>query len=180
MVPYIPWIERRFRFEEPLRLFPNVLERLRGTPARLSGRIAHLSPAVLERRLEDRWSIQEHAGHLLDLSALDRARLDDFTAGRDRLTAADMTNRRTIEAAHNDRPIEHILADFERERAELVLELDAADEELVGRTAFHPRLEVPMRLIDWAYFVAEHDDHHLAVISSILKSVRTGRTVASR
>jgi hypothetical protein len=28
--------------------------------------------------------------------------------------------------------------------------------------ARHPRLGTPMRLIDLAYFVAEHDDHHLA------------------
>ena len=28
----------------------------------------------------------------------------------------------------------------------------------------HPRLKQPMRLVDHLYFVAEHDDHHLAKI----------------
>lgn|GEM_PF-5393098 len=33
--------------------------------------------------------------------------------------------------------------------------------------ALHPRLGVPMRLIDLALFTVEHDDHHLAVISAL-------------
>ena len=32
---------------------------------------------------------------------------------------------------------------------------------------FHPRLGTPMRLIDLAFFVAEHDDHHLAQITHL-------------
>jgi hypothetical protein len=33
----------------------------------------------------------------------------------------------------------------------------------------HPRLQQPMRLIDALYFVAEHDDHHIARISGLLR-----------
>jgi hypothetical protein len=42
-----------------------------------------------------------------------------------------------------------------------------SDEQIV-RTAVHPRLQMPMRLVDWAYFVAEHDDHHLARIRELI------------
>jgi hypothetical protein len=27
--------------------------------------------------------------------------------------------------------------------------------------SLHPRLKIPVRIIDLVYFVAEHDDHHL-------------------
>jgi len=33
----------------------------------------------------------------------------------------------------------------------------------------HPRLQQPMRLVDSLYFVAEHDDHHIAKISGLLR-----------
>ena len=33
----------------------------------------------------------------------------------------------------------------------------------------HPRLDQEMRFVDSLYFVAEHDDHHLARISEILR-----------
>jgi len=35
-------------------------------------------------------------------------------------------------------------------------------------SALHPRLGTPLRLIDHALFVAEHDDHHLARIGGLL------------
>jgi hypothetical protein len=34
-------------------------------------------------------------------------------------------------------------------------------------TAHHPRLEQPMTVVDLCFFVAEHDDHHLAAITSL-------------
>jgi hypothetical protein len=172
MIDFIPWTERTFRFDLPIRQFPNVVERLRGTPARLRSRLGALHADVLTRRVGGKWSPQEHAGHLRDLGALDTARLDDFTAGRETLTAADMTNRETIEAHHNEHRIDEVLAGFERERGVLVRRLDQLDEAFVARTALHPRLKMPMRVVDWAFFVAEHDDHHLAVIASLLHEGR--------
>jgi hypothetical protein len=34
----------------------------------------------------------------------------------------------------------------------------------------HPRLKQPMRLVDHLYFVAEHDDHHLARIWEMIEA----------
>jgi hypothetical protein len=154
-------------------MYPNVLERLRGTPARLEDALGALAPELLTRRLDDKWSMQEHAGHLLDLGALDLARLEDYEAGRDQLQPADLQNRRTHEANHNAKPIESILAEFRAERALFVKRLDAYDEELVLRVAVHPRLKTPMRLLDFAFFIAEHDDHHLAAISELRRGFET-------
>jgi hypothetical protein len=33
--------------------------------------------------------------------------------------------------------------------------------------ALHPRLNVRIRVLDLAFFIAEHDDHHLARISEL-------------
>ena len=47
--------------------------------------------------------------------------------------------------------------------------LEGADASALERTARHPRLGTPMRLIDIAFFTAEHDDHHLARITELLR-----------
>ena len=172
MVPYTPWLERVFRFDFPVGEFATIVERVRGTPARLEDRLARLPRATLVARPNGKWSLQEHAGHLADLISLDSARLDDFAAGRPILTAADMANRGTIEARHNDRTIEDVLAAFRRERTAFVRRLDALDETFVARSAIHPRLGVQMRVVDWIHFVAEHDDHHMAVIAARLHAAR--------
>lgn len=61
-----------------------------------------------------------------------------------------------------------LLGAFRVARTELVRLLSQADEATIVRSALHPRLRTPMRLIDLAFFVAEHDDHHLAAITELL------------
>jgi hypothetical protein len=142
---------------------------VRGTPARLEDLTRGLSREVLTRRDGDKWSIQEQAGHLLDIGELEMRRLDEFETGREALSAADMTNQLTHEADHNANSIENILRDFRRERMAFVARLDSYDEEFVSRTAIHPRLKTQIRVIDLAFFIAEHDDHHLARISELTR-----------
>jgi hypothetical protein len=167
MVDRTEWIKRQFSFELPLGMYGNVVERVRGTPARLEDLTRGLSREVLTRRVSDKWSMQEQAGHLLDLEELGMKRLDDFEAGRETLVAADMANQKTHQANHNANTIEKILAQFRKERMEFVRRLDGYDESLVQRTSLHPRLKQKIRLIDLVFFIAEHDDHHLARISEL-------------
>lgn len=164
----LKWTARKFSFDFPVEVYPQVIERLRGTPARLEDRVKGISPELLKRRDGERWSIQENAGHLLDLEALFGRRLDEYVAGATELHAADMSNRKTYEANHNDSPINTILSDFRRERMALIDRLENLPDELFGRVAHHPRLGVPMRLVDMLYFQAEHDDYHLARISELI------------
>ncbi|HYO62850.1 MAG TPA: DinB family protein [Pyrinomonadaceae bacterium] len=168
-VQSVAWFEREFVFDLPVWMYPNVVERVRGTPARLEDRLGALPRELVTRRDGGRWSMQEHAGHLLDLGELDLARVEDFRAGRDTLRPADPQNRRTHEAAHNAAPLENILRAFRRERAEFVRHLEQFGEADLLRTALHPRLRQPMRPLDFALFVAEHDDHHLAAISELVR-----------
>ncbi|HEV3468559.1 MAG TPA: DinB family protein [Pyrinomonadaceae bacterium] len=169
MVKKTKWVERRFEFNLPVGVFPCVLERLRGTPARLEEMVRGLAPQVLTEKVGGAWSIQEQAGHLLDLDELHEGRLEDYDRGLAVLRAADMTNRKTHEAGHNAARLEDILAAFREARARFVRRLEEMDEEGAARTALHPRLQQPMRVIDLALFVAEHDDHHLASITEIKK-----------
>jgi uncharacterized damage-inducible protein DinB len=165
------WTDRRFTFDLPEALFPVVTERLRGTPARIEDKVRDLSPARLTRRPGDAWSIQEHIGHLLDLDQLHSGRLDDFLAGAPVLRPADVTNRRTWEASYNERPVAEILQAFRGERERFIARLEVWDPGLLSRTALHPRLQQPMRVIDMAFFTAEHDDHHLAAMTELARTL---------
>jgi len=163
------WMDRTFEFKTPPEQLPVVVERLRGTPARVEEKIRALSPAVLTRRDGDAWSIQEHLGHLLDLDELHLARVDDFLTGAETLRAADMQNRKTQEADHNRREAKHLVQDFRRERRRFVERLEGIEPAWLSRSALHPRLGQPMRIVDMAWFVAEHDDHHLARMTALAR-----------
>jgi len=161
MIAPLPWLERRWSLELPAAALPAVLERLRGTAARAAELVAGAPDAALRTRSAG-WSAQEHIAHLDDLHELDEKRLQEFLARAPALTAADMSNRRTHEARHNEEPIAAILERLRGRRAELVERMDVLSLAEAEIACLHPRLGRPLRLVDWAYFVAEHDDHHLA------------------
>ncbi|UCF33955.1 MAG: DinB family protein [Phycisphaerales bacterium] len=167
MAKRIPWIERTFDFDFPVERYPEIVERMRGTPARVEDRVRGLPPALLTRRPEKGWSIQENVGHLLTVERLWYKRLDDFEAGAETLRAADMSNRPTLEADHNASTIESITAAFRESRLGFVARLDALDDDGFATTALHPRLQQPMRVVDMCFFIAEHDDYHLARITEL-------------
>jgi uncharacterized damage-inducible protein DinB len=166
------WFERKFEFSFPVELYPNLLARLRGTPARLEETLRGRSREILIEKPQEKWSAQEHAGHLLDLEPLWLARVGDYAAASEQLTATDLRNRKTDEANHNARPLEQILTEFRAARKRLLKRVDEVDASLFARSIPHPRLKTPMRLVDHLYFVAEHDDHHLARIWELLNHSR--------
>jgi uncharacterized damage-inducible protein DinB len=165
------WFERKFEFSFPVELYPNVLARLRGTPARVEEVLRGRSLGILVKKPQEKWSAQEHAGHLLDLEPLWLARVRDYAAGSAQLTVADLQNRKTDEANYNALPLEQILAEFRSARAKLLKQGEEVDASLFSRAIPHPRLKTPMRLVDHLYFVAEHDDHHLARIWELVNSI---------
>jgi len=166
------WFERKFEFSFPVELLPNLCARLRGTPARLEELLRDRSHAILIGKAQSKWSAQENAGHLLDMEPLWLARVGDYAAASDQLTVADLTNRKTHEANHNERRLEQILSEFRTARERLLKRVDELDASLLARTIPHPRMKTPMRLVDHLYFVAEHDDHHLARIWELVNAAR--------
>ena len=163
----IKWTDRKFNFDFPAGIYPEMIERIRGTPARLAELLAGLPHETLTAQIDGRWSMQENAGHLLDLESLVSQRIDEYLAGNSTLHAADMSNRKTYEATHNDVPVSSILKAFRTARHEMVHRLESLDDDIFACAALHPRLNVQMRLVDMLFFQAEHDDYHLARISEI-------------
>jgi uncharacterized damage-inducible protein DinB len=165
------WFERKFAFTFPVEMLPNLCTRLRGTPARLEETLRGRSPELLLAKPKEKWSAQEHAGHLLDLEPLWLTRVDDYVQASDQLTEADLNNRKKDLANHNGRPLHQILTEFRAAREKLLNRVGELDHSLFTRAIPHPRLKTPMRLVDHLYFVAEHDDHHLASIWDLIHAV---------
>lgn len=167
MIKSTPWTELNFNFDFPPGKFPSIVERLRGTPARMDDMINAMPFMILNQPCDDGWCIQEHAGHLIDIETLHNRRLDEYEQGAETLTAADMSNTETYGQHYESKYIYNILKDFRKLRMALVKRVETYDIDMITRTAIHPRLNIPMRLVDMLYFIAEHDDHHLAIISNI-------------
>lgn len=168
-LPY-PWLERTFDFNSPVELHPDLIERLRGAPPRLEDQLSALPSAILTRKPNDgEWSIQENAGHLLDLEPLPAQRLDDFLADRETLSPWAGNNDATDASNHNQQDIASILRKFRAARSALAARLDGLAPPDFARTAIHPRLNKPMRLVDILEFHAQHDDYHLARISQLIR-----------
>ena len=161
------WFERSFELGTSADAMPELLERLRGTPLRLEERVGSLAPERLALRPGGAWSIAEHAGHLADLEPLWFGRLQDLLAGATTLRPTDLKNTATWDAGHNTRPVQEILAEFRERRERLVLRLEELADDDLHTTSLHPRLRKPMSIPDLCFFVAEHDDHHLATISEL-------------
>ncbi len=162
------WFTRKFNHQHEPGIFPCIVERLKGTAVRLEAKIQDIASEKLIQKNKDKWSIQEHVGHLLDLEPLWYGRVKDIVAGEKVLREADLSNRKTFDAHHNDRSIAAILSEFRTERQKLTAALEQVPAKDFEKTALHPRLLVPMKMIDLAYFVAEHDDHHLAMINYLM------------
>lgn len=158
----MPWMERTFRNDHDVRLLPNVLIRLRGTPPRAAGLLDAAGVTPDRRPPDGRWSALEHIGHLAILEELHENRLDDYRSGLPELRPADLTNRATEEARINRTPVADVLARLRAARGRFVAAVERVPPEVLGRPARHPRLKIELRLIDYLVFIAEHDDHHLA------------------
>jgi uncharacterized damage-inducible protein DinB len=166
--PFI-WIERQFAFGIPIELAPNLLERLRGVPVRLEAKFAGSPAGVTERPEPDKWSVQEHVGHLLSAEELWHKRFNDFANNSPELYAADVTGRRVFAADYNSLELADILRDFRASREEMVSFLEGVEPEYLSRTSLHPRLQKTITPVDLMFFIAEHDDHHLAFIDHLMR-----------
>jgi uncharacterized damage-inducible protein DinB len=159
------WFERKFISIDDNGLLPGIIERLEGTPIRLIAKLENLNPNIPIVEEEGKWSIKKEVGHLIDLEPLWFSRMKEILAGEKDLMVADLNNTKTHEANHNEKSFFDLANDFSIYRQKLVNLLRNLRDEDLGKAAKHPRLGTPMRIIDLAYFVAEHDDHHLAQIT---------------
>ena len=162
------WFDRVFPIIEDNGLLPGIIERLEGTPARLTEKVRNL-PDNGTKLQDDKWSVKKEIGHLADLDPLWYERLNQIVDDNPNMKAADLTNRKTHETPHDDKSFAELVAGFKLERQKLVARLRSLRDTDLDKTSLHPRLKTPMKVIDLAYFVAEHDDHHLAQITTLTK-----------
>ncbi len=165
------WFERKFNFESTQNIFPSILERLAGTPLRLEEKFRSIRTEILTCSIDNTWTIKENAGHLADVEPLWQERLGDIISGKAELRPADLQNEKTKLANHNATPANELLDRFRKLRQQTMGMLEGIDEAIILRSALHPRLKTPMRTMDLFLFVAEHDDHHLARITELLKII---------
>lgn len=174
------WFEKKFPVLEDDAALPSLIERLASTPARAEELIRNTSDELIEIKPEGKWSIKEHIGHLGDLEPLWLGRMDDFANHLPALRPADLTNEKTHAANHNATDVKILLQLFREQRRQFIGRLRNLSEAQLQLSAMHPRLKTPMRIIDHANFVAEHDDHHLASISEIIAARNTSLFTAKR
>ena len=160
-----PWITRTFPNQLSGELLPGIIERLSGTAIRL---IYKLDGKELPNAEKDTWSIKRHIGHLTDLEPLWSLRYNQIIYGATELKPADMDNKATEEAKHDELDLEKLITDFANAREKFIVALKRASEQDLDKVAMHTRLNQPLNITDLAYFVAEHDDHHLALINNLL------------
>ena len=165
----VKWFERSFDFSKDQNIFPYIIERLKGTPARFEDKFKSIPSEILEIKIDNTWSIKENVGHLIDLEPLWQGRLEDIQNGAIEMRPTDLANRKTDEASHNAQSIEKLLRDFREIRERTISLIEDLDNETIFKSALHPRLKTPMRTMDLFLFVAEHDDHHLARITELVK-----------
>ncbi len=161
------WFDRKFDFSFKQNIFPSIIKRLEKTPVLIKNNVTKIPNNQLTIKKNGKWSIQENIGHLIDLEPIWQGRLEDILTHKIELREADLENKKTDLAKHNEKNIYDLLYEFQRIRDITINKLNKLTEKEAYLTALHPRLKTPMRTMDLFLFVAEHDAHHLLRISEL-------------
>ena len=166
-IPKWPWFERKFNFDYPAAKFPEFVVRISGTPLRIDQLIQGMSDTALKMQYDDTWSILENIGHLATLEPLWIGRVEDISSGKETMREADLSNQATFDANFNRQESKTVIESFRFIRQTFVDMISKLMPDQWEKSSLHPRLKTPMRLVDLCYFVAEHDDYHLARIMEL-------------
>jgi uncharacterized damage-inducible protein DinB len=169
-----PWAERKFSFVHPPWMLADFIERLRGTVPRLETLVSDVNDADAHRQVDGKWSIAQNIGHLSDVEELWQERLDDLRQGKKTYSPAVGARFQELAKRHQASPVDVIINELNDRRSRLIDALAQASPELQAASAFHERLQVPMRLVDCAQFYSEHDDHHLLRIRKLRSMLGLG------
>ncbi|MBK9098824.1 MAG: DinB family protein [bacterium] len=162
------WFDKKFQFDLSQANYDRILKKLSENPDKISKLVSSLPEDVLIRKIDNRWSIKENVGHLIDLEELHDGRIDDFIEGKEKLRPADLNNRKTDEANHNSKDIFKLVNQFKIVRENFIKRMKSLDEKDLMKSSIHPRLQQSMRPIDMAQFILEHDEHHIETIKELI------------
>jgi len=163
------WFDRKFKFGYEAGMLPFFLERLHGSIARLQQKTHGVPDAVLSTMLDGKWSIKQNIGHLAEVDEIANQRLAQIVAGVSPMAPAVVQPGRD----YNAMSIDDLLEYFRSSRTKNLGNFTAMREEDFTRTSIHPRLQVPLSVVDIAYFDAEHDDHHIVRINEIIAALNS-------
>ena len=96
------WLDKKFQFPEKGSDHGLYLRHLSVFPGRCATALEKLPSFRLKKRYEEKWSVLENLGHLVDMDDLSSARIGEILGGRKELTAADMGNRKTWDNNYNE------------------------------------------------------------------------------
>lgn len=165
----LKWIERQFNFGFSPVYLPLFIERLRSTAPRIEDLTKNITDKNASFMPSGKWSVKQHIGHLTDLESLHDGRLRDFIERKNPLRPADMENKKTGEAGHNNRSLMELISDFKTSRENFIEHVLTFSEDQLQIRSVHPRLNKEINVVDLLHFIAEHDLYHQTQISNILK-----------
>jgi hypothetical protein len=166
----VPWNQRELQFGRSLDELPVLIERIHGTPARLSALLREQPLERVHLRVEGRWSVIEHTAHLIALQDRFEPRAEDFEHKRDRLCEIRLDGQDLELRKHRVRRIGDVLEEFRLKRQAFTRRVDSFAHAMLEHVAVHPCKGRPMRAVDMLHWIAEHDDHHLATIRHLLNT----------
>ena len=159
----LSWFERKLSFGLPKEMFPYYLERLEGTLARIEKKVREKENTLLSTRLNGKWSVKEHIGHLAEVDEVANRRIVEMLNGVPVMSPAVFEPK-----DYNPWAIERMVEYFRVAREKNLKTYAAIPESDLFKSSLHPRLKVTMTPVDLAWFDAEHDDHHLVKINEII------------
>jgi hypothetical protein len=163
-----PWAERQLSFGKGLEELPVMLERVKGTTARLRNLTSHVPRERLLLRPYGQWSVVDHIGHLIYLQDRSEEHVDDFVSRRNELCQIDLSDQASILDLHRRQELGDLIEEFRLKRDYFVRRIQDMDPGALRHQALNRCRGVRMTIVDTILYVAEHDDHHLASMRNIL------------
>lgn len=145
-----------------------LLERIRGTHARMADLLRDQPLERLHLRVQGRWSVLEHTAHLIALQDRFEPRVDDFEEQRRSLCAIRMDGQDSELGLQRVRRLGDVLEEFKLKRLAFSRRVEGFGQAVQEHIALHPCKGQPMRAVDMLLWLAEHDDHHLATMRALL------------
>ncbi len=164
------WFDRKFDFHFGTDQFSILAKRLRDAPESYERATTAIQDRLLNEKPGGKWSVKEHIGHLFIMEPLWLKRLHEIKEGKPEMAVADLNNTATDAAGFNQLSVSGVLDEFRQARLKTMHFIDQLQPDDLTNTSLHPRLKEPMRIVDLMYFVAEHDDHHLFTVQTLLKN----------
>jgi hypothetical protein len=168
MSPVLPWSQRKLEFNRAVDELPLLTERMLGTPDRIHSLVRGIPAERLQLRIQGKWSVLEHIGHLMVLDERMQVRIEDWLSLSGRLSPIDLEDQQRFLDGQRHRELGDVLLEHRLRREALVNGVVNLPAAVHHHYALHPCRHLRMRPIDMFLFLAEHDDHHLATMRRLI------------